>query len=97
MEYISRDAALACCKPYIDKYGDAWESADYEAIEALPLADVRENKYGRWIPSELDENYLVCSVCKSGTPKLARAWKKEYADIFNFCPICGAFLRDPIE
>lgn len=66
-----------------------YEIAD--EIGEQPTADVRENTKGKWvfkevmIRSPLAENYY-CSICKTNT---ARCW--------NFCPNCGADMREVKE
>ena len=44
IDYISREAALACFSDWIDRYGQehsADEMVEYQRIEDLPTADVR--------------------------------------------------------
>ena len=78
-DYISREAALAV-------FGDV-HPLDYNAqaymhgIETLPVADVRENKKGKWKP--YNKSY-ICSAC--GSP--VSFWKS------RFCPCCGADMRE---
>lgn len=60
------------------------------AIRAIPAADVRENKRGRWERIEPNDHYdfrCVCSNCR-------KYWifGDEKYD-FNFCPNCGADMR----
>ena len=76
--------------------GTSWADAYIhfaDFVDVQPTADVRENVHGEWIPSELDHNFFVCSVCKSNKTRIARAWKKSLTDIYRFCPNCGAELR----
>lgn len=60
-------------------------------INEEPKADVRENIKGEWIFKEvmirnpLAENYYCC-ICKIST---TRCW--------NFCPNCGADMREVKE
>ncbi len=58
-----------------------------ENIESAPSADVRENIHGEWVSSDIPESILSkCSVCGFQLG----------AFTFNFCPNCGADMREPI-
>ena len=54
-------------------------------ISALS-ADVRPNIHGHWIEHDV---YDECSVCLAKKDNLIRG-------DFNFCPKCGADMREPI-
>lgn len=86
-KYIELDAALAAlgeepCE-WVD-YSEAqtqehndWE-CHYNAISAIPAADVVEVRHGRWLESN-NGPMQKCSVCG------ATGW-----DGFYYCPNCGA-------
>ena len=63
-------------------------------VDDAPTADVRENRKGKWIRSERDENFYVCSVCKNDGYKDRMAWRKDFIKAYlNFCPNCGSDNR----
>lgn len=69
--YIDVDAALNAIK-------EAELGCEYEAVEAVPTADVVERKRGEWI---IQDGAVCCSEC--GEPNME----------WNFCPNCGADMR----
>lgn len=81
-DYISREAVLELVEP------DARPFLA-ERINAVPAADVRVVKRGKWIPKHHDDGdgieYALfhCSVCDD---MMARPR--------NFCPNCGADMRE---
>ena len=98
-EYISKEAALACFSDWIDRYGHehtADEMVEYQKIEELPAADVREVVRGRWeklgkydsgfvgVTDDGDQLCLPTSKCSNCKKPVALVmWR-------NFCPNCGA-------
>ena len=90
-EYIEREAAFnAILKlvPKVDDDGYCWviRGDAATAINSLPAADVRPVVRGKWIrPTRVPDSVLSeCSVCGFGTG----------AYTFNFCPNCGADMRE---
>lgn len=87
-EYIERDRIgltdfeIAMCN------GDYKEGLKMllDKIESIPAADVRPVVRGRWIkPTRVPDSMLdECSVCGFDTG----------AYTFNFCPNCGADMRE---
>lgn len=62
----------------------ACELADLiDETENYPAADVRENARGKWIRGSRSDR---CSVCGYETGR--------YAEGLNFCPNCGADVRE---
>lgn len=65
-----------------------------EFIKALPAADVVERKKGKWIKSNIPNEKYVCSECGGACwyydckGKVAKS---------NFCPNCGADMREVDE
>lgn len=62
-DYIEKQAALNCFNDWIDQYGDvhtADEMVEYQRIEALPAAPVREVRRGKWLDG-------YCSCCGERT------------------------------
>ena len=77
----------------------AWykEQDVFAALKSIPAADVRENKRGKWIWHEtpLHDGTIAfaiqCSVCKEIFTETDVCEKPmEY----NFCPNCGADMRE---
>lgn len=61
-DYISREAAL-------EAIGFADPDCEYEAVEAVPPADVQPVWHGHWIYIGTEENgnaFYSCSVCGKG-------------------------------
>lgn len=94
-QYIELDAALAALgeEPcvWVD-YSEAltqehndWEF-HYNAISAIPVADVMEVRHGRWIPTH-DADKLRCSQCDV----IHLIAQYPHGEI-NYCPNCGAVM-----
>ena len=91
-EHISREEAIAFFKDMNEcTYGNL--EAVEMAISALS-ADVRPNIHGHWEVVSLgygDNAYICeCSECKDTVWVYVDADRK-----FNFCPNCGADMREP--
>ena len=80
-EYIKRqDIHLA-----LDRHYFPGELSLKETIDSVPAADVVERKKGKWMYKKITTDLHVvgqCSVCK------------ERRVIDNFCPNCGADMRE---
>ena len=82
-DYISRDAAIDAV------FGAMADGrAIFPALNNLPVADVQEVVRGEWetvYDDFMKSHYDTCSCCG-----------KEYfgARCFNFCPNCGADMRE---
>ena len=82
-EYIEREAAIDAV------FGAMADGrAVFPALNNLPAADVRPVVRGKWsivYDDFMKSNYDTCSCCG-----------KEYfgANGFNFCPNCGADMRE---
>lgn len=61
----------------------------------IPAADVVERKKGKWMPSSLTWSYYNydCSVC--GCNEFRQVDHNGGYKAFNFCPNCGADMREP--
>lgn len=110
MEYISREDALneiefgiTYAKAFNKETGQVVElfkesnkelSKAAERVKALPAADVVERKKGKWIKSNIPNEKYVCSECGGACwyydckGKVAKS---------NFCPNCGADMREVDE
>lgn len=67
-----------------DDFGAGWDAC-LDAIDSIPTADVRPVVMGKWLHKEITDDFRVvgqCSVCK------------ERRRIDNFCPNCGADMRE---
>ena len=90
-EYISRKEALENW-PLCDEPGDA-----YQYIKNLPAADVRPVVRGHWIGTKEAADMgdimkeFTCSVCG------CCEWDCTESESFNFCPKCGADMREETE
>lgn len=66
----------------------------YDILEQMPTADVPERNVGKWVAVKIgnrDTRY-TCSECGSSYECDSRdAWD------FNFCPHCGADMREVRE
>ena len=91
-DYISRQAALAAfgLSEKSRKYGGDHSGYDtrmlYEiqdTLEDIPAADAREVKRGKWI--DRDGGLATCSECGD-------RWG--VYSVMNFCPNCGADVRE---
>ena len=79
MSYIRREALpeKAEWNPF-DDYSNGWNDC-LALIKAIPAADVREVRWGRW---ETDTCHVYCSVCGK---------HEDYKT--NYCPNCGAVME----
>ena len=86
-EYIEREAAIDACF-------DGWNNNAHDCadnIRSIPAADVRPVVRGKW---EWNDNngYYYCGNCKAASPREDQ--DGEYIDCPNFCPNCGADMRE---
>ena len=108
-EYIEREKLAEALKIWqntlIEAYGEDDEyvrclNSVLLGVDNAPAADVRENKRGKWISVFDDETIIpikdgapqgccYCSVC--GDLLVA---SDEYEVKGNFCPNCGADMRE---
>lgn len=80
-EYIEREAAI---NAVYEAFADG-ESA-YDAIEAIPAADVVPVRHGQWIVEDIT-GIVKCSECKNDAPLDTTGggqWRPP------FCHSCGA-------
>ena len=102
-DYIKREDALnsaICLYTHWIEESDTQAKDKYyaegrviiEAINQIPSADVVERKRGEWIlktDEVLDIDFYACSECEY------EPYRK--MDISNFCPNCGADMREQTE
>lgn len=99
-DYISREDAVQCA---VDIAADFFNDGSYSAsggantvgvwLKDLPAADVRPVVLGKWIKLDMHRSMeqYKCSACRSecyvpecmGEP------------MYDFCPHCGADMREP--
>ena len=65
-----------------------------EFVKNIPMADIRENIKGKWQTVAIGgiTNGIRCTVCKQTTVVPADRTRK-----LNFCPECGADMREVKE
>ena len=63
------------------------------AISQTPAADVVEVRHGRWLTTDAYPHHLYCSVCYKTYAKNAK-WVNELDLPTNYCPNCGALMRE---
>ena len=66
-----------------------------KALKETPTADVRENKHGEWMFSA-DDSKGICSECQYILYGKKYQWRYLIAP-YNFCPNCGADMREVEE
>ena len=83
-DYIEREAAKGCVKEHFD-------DAIIIALDRISAADVRPVVKAKW---EWNDNngYYYCGNCKAVSPREDQ--DGEYIDCPNFCPNCGADMRE---
>lgn len=97
-DYILRKAAIEKIR-YQGIYGSGYSNEEREndvvdMIESIPAADVRPVVRGHWIGTKEAEEMgdimkeFTCSVCG------CCEWDCTESESFNFCPNCGADMRE---
>ena len=82
-DYISREAAYDTLTDYYHHRTDIQHQTLREALSRVPAADVRPVVRGTW--EYISFMTCRCSVCKEVFHEL---------DGDNFCPNCGASMRE---
>jgi hypothetical protein len=86
-EYIEKSALMGFIESEARRWGDDYDWWQcLSDIEDFKPADVRPVVRGRWIPftSEAAGDIWYCSACGVG-----------FAHHMDFCPHCGADMREP--
>ena len=83
-KYINADEFIIP-KGTVDDIAKRGVIAIHDLLEIQPSADVRENIHGEWIDYDDDYGSLACSICNKDAP---------YDIPWDFCPNCGADMRD---
>lgn len=93
-EYITKSDAVFCACKVLDKFGGCTMGAFCpdsgcrevrEEFDKLPAADVKPVVRGKWERRNWGFDYDCCSVC---------GYEHRYAGTFNYCPNCGADMRE---
>ena len=63
------------------------------AVQALPAADVRENKVGRWEITDAYPHNVYCSECHTKFAQTHWAVWEDGSLPRNYCPNCGAAME----
>lgn len=99
-EYIKKDDALACIEGYRERDGSIVspdELPEYQRIERLPAADVRENRHGQWL-HVMDGAECKCWECSECREQwIFEEGRTPYDEEVYFCPSCGADMRTRTE
>lgn len=93
-EYIEREKAI---NAVFEAFADGRSA--YIALEAIPAADVRPVKRGKWIPPKFPYPWYKasCSCCGYEDPFShggCSEWNGVEWKAMNFCPNCGAEMRE---
>ena len=106
-EYIEREAAIDALTErnlvvHMDSVNDGLVASCHRSaqrvIANIPAADVRPVVRGKWIQTTQpmgwrDEDCAECSVC--GEDFVLDEWAMdEFTNLMNFCPNCGADMRE---
>lgn len=99
MDLISRQAAIEALereKTYCSAFRDGYAKTNIfekynmgindgiKALKNLPTVD--PVKHGKWISVPFKKN-RICSICEGDEPY---KFADENADVFGYCPYCGA-------
>ena len=103
-EYISRESVKDIVRSGISTDTEADKEYVYGLIDSIPSADVRPNIHGHWIKiNSGDEDFtesIVCDRCNHENSHLDfNEHNEPIGKVFvtsNFCPNCGADMREPI-
>lgn len=76
--YIARQAALEAIK-------FAEPDCEYEAVEAVPSADVQPVRHGSWIEDKYNDLDFVCSECGEPCANMVMGMPRD-----RYCKWCGA-------
>ena len=86
MDYIEREAAKMAVVEALGK-----GHSPFNAIVMLPAADVVPVRHGEW--NKLSGVYYACTACH----RLTEVEKTMGNIIYNYCPHCGADMRQQEE
>ena len=99
-EYIEREAVLErLAKVDMDTYYGFTAAVQFgvnhaiQCIKEAPAADVVEVRHGRWMTTDAYPHHLYCSVCYKTYAKNAK-WVNELDLPTNYCPNCGALMKE---
>ena len=90
-EYIDKAYALEILQQSGDAYGTfSVERSMYliakQKIKNIAPADVVPVKHGKWMSVDADVIFS-CSNCEN---EVSTSWDYDAADMFTYCPCCGA-------
>ena len=87
-EYIERKRAIVDACNSLELYPSEYAKLE-DALNEIPASDVEPVRHGRWLDNE---DYMFCSCC-------GVQWNycvNDTQDV-NFCPKCGADMRESKE
>ena len=87
-EYIEREAAKRALadSDVVPKYKADNRPVTDKIIDDIPAADVAPVVHGKWVPSDGNPGFLVCSACEDCYVVAEWADEKKWM----YCPACGA-------
>lgn len=89
-DYISRKENIEAIRSECERLIDSLKAIP---LEVIPLEDARTMVRGKWIPklTQFAESADICSCSVCGNP----VWiYKDNSQPWNFCPNCGADMRE---
>lgn len=91
-EYIKREDAI---EAFYTATGDG-DKADWAVgvIKSIPSADVVERKKGKWQITDAYPHNVYCSECHKKFAQTHWAVWEDGSLPRNFCPNCGADMRE---
>lgn len=91
-EYIKREDALTELDEigFCDDEPIQTRNSALKIIQKIPAADVRPVVRGRWVAT-VGKKSRICSACGHDEPY---KFADNDVDIFNYCPNCGADMRE---
>ena len=94
-EYIEKAAAMESIigLTIVDTAVAQYANAVCYHLQNLPAADVAPVRHGRWMTTDAYPHHLYCSVCYKTYAKNAK-WVNELDLPTNYCPNCGALMRE---
>ena len=83
-EYIERDELYIQIRKRVNNPAiRSWFGA---MLAEIPAADVAPVKHGKWMSVDADVIFS-CSNCEN---EVSTSWDYDAADMFTYCPCCGA-------
>ena len=88
-DLISRQAVIEINRSYHGQMPNEVNNRIWKEINELPSAQP-ERKTGRWISVTNGRGGHECDLCHNYAP----AWQTGEEHLTDFCPNCGAYMRE---